>query len=61
MKRRNDTCRRLARVATYVHVKKNEVFFKQYDDAETFYIIVRGYVRVVADGDFVGCLGPGSM
>jgi CRP-like cAMP-binding protein/Ca2+-binding EF-hand superfamily protein len=52
---------RIARAATYVHVRKNEVLFKQYDDADTFYIIVNGYVRVVADGEFVGCLGPGSM
>lgn len=52
---------RIARAATYVQVKKNETLFKQYDDAEHFYIVVNGYVRVVADGQFVGCLGPGTM
>ncbi len=52
---------RIARVATHVHVKKNETLFKQDDDAETFYIVVNGYVRVIADGELVGCLGPGSM
>ena len=32
----------------------------QGDDANDFYIVVAGYVRVVVDGELVGCLGPGS-
>ena len=52
---------RLARACTLRTVGKNEVLFRQGDPASKFYIIVQGYVRVVVDGELVGCLGPGTM
>ena len=49
----------IARSCRYVRVRKNELLFRQGDDAETFYLIVRGFVRVVINGKVVVNLGPG--
>ena len=46
-------------VYTFLGVGKNELLFRQGDDAATFYIIVQGYVRVVINGKVVLNLGPG--
>jgi CRP-like cAMP-binding protein len=52
-------CTQLARACQHVRVKKNELLFRQGEDAETFYIIVQGFVRVVIDGKVALNLGPG--
>eukprot|EP01043_Picozoa_sp_COSAG02_P049344 COSAG02_NODE_4945_length_4803_cov_4.011267_2_plen_503_part_00 len=52
-------CMQLARSCKHVRIRKNELLFRQGDDAETFYILVQGYVRVVVDGKVVLNLGPG--
>ena len=45
---------------THKRVRKNELLFKEGDEAKCFYIVVRGHVRVVVGGDAVAVLGPGE-
>eukprot|EP01043_Picozoa_sp_COSAG02_P017923 COSAG02_NODE_824_length_16741_cov_16.319733_2_plen_499_part_00 len=52
-------CMQLSRSCQHVRVRKNELLFRQGDDAESFYILVKGYVRVVVDGRVILNLGPG--
>ena len=50
----------ICRSVKYHKLRKNELLFKQGAQAECFYIVVRGYVRVIIDGAVVCCLGPGQ-
>lgn len=52
-------CTQLSRSCQHVHVRKNELLFRQGDDADKFYIVVQGHVRVVINGTVVLNLGPG--
>lgn len=52
-------CTQLSRSCRHVRVRKNELLFRKGDDADTFYIVVQGFVRVVIDGTVALNLGPG--
>eukprot|EP01047_Picozoa_sp_COSAG01_P043645 COSAG01_NODE_3891_length_5578_cov_11.803979_3_plen_142_part_00 len=58
--RTGDLPSQVARCCTHLRLNQNELLFRHGDDADTFYIIVRGYVRVVIEGQCVVNLGPGQ-
>ena len=53
--------RLLSEAAMDVSFQPETAIIKQGQTAKTFYIIVRGRVRVVADGNEVARLGPGNF
>ena len=50
----------LCRHCRYRRLHNGEVLFKQGDSAESLFIVVQGYVRVIVDGENVAVLGPGA-
>ena len=50
----------VTRCCKHKRLRKNEMLFKKGDDAKSFFVVVRGYVRVVDGGNVVRVLGPGS-
>jgi hypothetical protein len=58
--RTGDLASQVARCCTHLRLNQNELLFRHGDDADTLYIIVRGYVRVVIEGQCVVNLGPGQ-
>eukprot|EP01043_Picozoa_sp_COSAG02_P064394 COSAG02_NODE_9402_length_2228_cov_1.823861_1_plen_595_part_01 len=50
----------IVKSCTHKRVRKNELLFKEGDEAKCFYVVVRGHVRVVKNGDAVAVLGPGQ-
>ena len=50
----------IAKSCTHKRLRKNELLFKDGDEAKCFYVVVRGHVRVVKHGTVVAVLGPGE-
>eukprot|EP01048_Picozoa_sp_COSAG05_P003992 COSAG05_NODE_199_length_14500_cov_458.233456_1_plen_695_part_00 len=50
----------VCRSCTHVRLRNNELLFRQGDNADSFYIIVTGHVRVVVGGKVLVVLGSGS-
>eukprot|EP01043_Picozoa_sp_COSAG02_P022833 COSAG02_NODE_1198_length_13931_cov_66.449754_8_plen_2139_part_00 len=50
----------IVKSCTHKRLRKNELLFKDGDEAKCFYVVVRGHVRVVKHGTVVAVLGPGE-
>jgi CRP-like cAMP-binding protein len=51
----------VARSAQLKHLEAEKPVFAQGDDADRFFILIDGHVRIERDGELLATLGPGSF